>query len=80
MNEEVLSTLNKFIRAEHGNPVKMSSIWKDAGIDSFGTTMVFADMDEKYKCFPKEWFTPVVWEELTIEEVVERVINESSII
>ena len=77
---EVLEFLNTKIREEHGNSVGMDSKWIDTEVDSFGTTMVFLDMDEKYGCFNKEWFNDHQgkWETLTIQEVVERAMNEST--
>lgn len=71
-----LDTLNRFLREEHGNPVTVESTWKDTGVDSFGTTMVFCDMDEKYKCFDKNWLNSVDWETLTIRDVLGRITNE----
>ena len=80
--DEILDFLNKKIREEHGNRISMDSKWMDAEVDSFGTTMVFLDMEEKYGCFPKEWFNSNMgkWNELTIKEIVERVMNESTIV
>lgn len=80
--EDALDFLNKKIREEHGNRVSMESKWMDAEVDSFGTTMVFLDMDEKYGCFPKEWFSANIgkWNELTVREIVERVVNESTVV
>ena len=80
--EEVLEFLNKKIREEHGNRVSMDSKWMEAEVDSFGTTMVFLDMDEKYGCFDKDWFKESVgkFETMTIREIVERVMNESTIV
>lgn len=90
--EEVLKFLNEKIRDEHGNPVSMESKWTDAEVDSFGTTMVFCDLDDRYGCFDKDWFKeavckiPDVLDEqgnivrhgLMIREIVERAINEST--
>jgi hypothetical protein len=80
--QEVLEFLNKSIREEHGNRVTLESKWMDAEVDSFGTTMVFLEMDEKYGCFPKEWFNTNQgkWNELTVREIVEKVENESTIV
>lgn len=75
---DVLDQLNKFLKAENGNPVTLDSKWKDSGVDSFGTTMVFCDMDEKYGCFDKEWLNSVDWENLTIQDVVGRISNEGT--
>lgn len=75
---EILKTLNGFIREEHGNTVTIESMWKDTMVDSFGTTMVFCDMDTKYECFNKDWLNAVQWETLTIRDIVERVQNEST--
>lgn len=82
MEQDILDFLNSKIREEHGNRVNMESKWMDAGVDSFGTTMVFLDMDEKYGCFSKEWFSTHVgrWDQLTVREIVERVINEGTIV
>lgn len=88
MEEQVLSFLNEKIRDEHGNRVTMDSMWIDADLDSFGTVMVIADMDNEYECFPKEWmqtttFRSYVDEDgvehkgISIREVVEKVLNES---
>jgi hypothetical protein len=74
---EVLEFLNKKIREEHGNKVTIESKWTDAGIDSFGSTMVLCDMDAEYGCFDKEWFNTTDFYTLTIQDIVERVINES---
>lgn len=82
MEQSVLNFFNTLIRGEHGNRVTMESKWIDSGVDSFGTTMIFSDLDEKYKCFPKEWFHEHIgrWNQLTVREIVERVINEGTIV
>lgn len=78
--EEVLSYLNSKIREEHGNRVSMDSVWKDAEVDSFGTTMVLLEMNDKYGCFNKEWFKESNITELNIREIVERAYNESKVL
>jgi hypothetical protein len=70
-----LKQLNKLIKDEHGNPVTLDNLWSEAGIDSFGTTMVLCDMDGIYGCFDKEWLNAVDWEILTIRDIVERADN-----
>jgi len=82
MEQEVLEFLNIKIREEHGNRVTIESKWMDAQVDSFGTTMVFMEMEEKYECFPKQWFQSNMgkWDQLTVREIVEKVINESTVI
>jgi hypothetical protein len=43
--------------------------------------MVFLDMDDKYGGFPNTWFkgmTHEQWGELTIREIVEKAMNEST--
>lgn len=75
---EALEFLNEKIREEHGNKVTIESKWTDTGLDSFGTTMVLADMDNEYGCFPKEWFTTVDWEALKVSDILDKVQNEST--
>ena len=83
MEQDILDTLNKAIREEHGTRVNIESLWPDAEVDSFGTNMVFMEMDEKYGCFNNEWFlgrTKEEWMVLPIREIVERVMNEGTIV
>ena len=77
MKNEVLDFLNGRIREEHGNRVNMESKWMDAEVDSFGTTMVFLDMDEKYGGFNGDWLVTLTGE-TTIKEIVERALDEST--
>lgn len=74
---EILDFLNTKIREEHGNRVTLDSKWTDAELDSFGTVMVLADMDNEYGCFNREWMASIDFTTLTVLEVVERAINES---
>lgn len=91
MEQEILEFLNSKIREEHGNRITMENLWMDAEVDSFGTTMVFLDMDEKYGGFNNVWFRSVDnWQStvdengtvlkqgITIKEIVERALDEST--
>jgi len=83
VEQDILDTLNKAIREEHGTRVNIESLWPDAEVDSFGTNMVFMEMDEKYGCFNNEWFLSrdaIQWRALTVREIVERVMNEGTIV
>ena len=78
MEQVIIDKLNEFIRSEHGNKVSIKSKWVETQLDSFGTTMVFADMDNEYECFPREWFKEVDFSMLTIKDIVTKVLNEST--
>lgn len=78
--EDVLAQLNEFIRAENGSRVTTSSLWSDTNMDSFGTTVIFFDMDEKYGCFNVEWLMANITKDTPIKTIIERVLNESKII
>lgn len=80
MESEILEFLNSKIREEHGNRVTIESDWIDTGVDSYGTVMVTAELDNKYECFSKEWYRDVDWYTLTIKDVVDRIINESKVV
>lgn len=89
MEQEILDHLNKLIREEHGNRLAIDSKFIDSEVDSFGTTVVFLGMDEKYECFNNEWFFSTQFKDefnengelvkngITVKEIIERVINES---
>jgi len=73
-----LEKINAVLKEEHGNPVTESSLWSDAGVDSFGTTMVFFELDREYECFKSEWLDTVEWEILTIQNMLDRIQDESA--
>lgn len=78
MEKDILDFLNKQIRAEHGASVTINSMWSDANVDSFGTTVVFLEMEEKYGIFDRDWFSTTNFATLTVRDVVEKVVNEST--
>lgn len=83
MEQDVLDFLNSKIREEHGSRVTMESKWSDAEVDSFGTTMVFLEMDERYKKFSNDWFRSLTyedWKNMTIRYIVERALDESIVV
>lgn len=76
MREEVLTYLNKLIRAEKGNRVTEESTWLDASVDSFGTVMVFMALDSKYDYFRKggygeDPFKEIPYTTLTVKEIID---------
>lgn len=80
MEAKVLEVLNGFIRDENGSRVTLRSLWSDTNMDSFGTTVVFSDMDEKYDCFDVEWLMANVTKDTPIKTVIERVLNDSKVL
>ena len=76
--EAILDFINSKVREEHGNRITIDSMWIDANVDSFGTTMVFLEMDEKYGCFDKDWLSASKISELSIKEIVKKVLDEST--
>lgn len=76
--EAILDFINSKVREEHGNRITIDSMWIDANVDSFGTTMVFLEMDEKYGCFDKDWLSVTKISELSIKEIVKKVLDEST--
>ena len=75
--ETALYYLNSRIVEEHGKRVTESSMWIDAEVDSFGTTVIFLDMDAKYTNFSNDWFSSVDWMSLSIKDILDRAANES---
>lgn len=75
MESEILAFINAKIREEHGSTVTIDSAWTDADVDSYGSTMVFFELDEKYGCFDKNWLSEVKGSTLMVRDLVDRVIN-----
>lgn len=78
--DEALDFLNTRIREEHGNRVTPDSLWKDAEVDSFGTTMVFLDLDEKYGGFNRDWMGSTDFTKLTIADILKRITDAGQIL
>lgn len=76
--EEVLAFLNERIRDEHGNRVNIDGMFVDAELDSFGTVMVLADMDNEYNCFPRTWMAETNFKELAVRDIINRVLASST--
>ena len=79
---DVLEQLNTEIRAEKGNRVTEDSMFTDAGLDSFGTTLVFLALDNTYGYFDKcgykeDQFKQIPYSTLTVKEIVDVCISET---
>ncbi len=81
--EETLEVINGLIREEKGNRVTLDSTLLDADMDSFGITMLFLDLDDKYDYFKDipadvDPFTTINYGEITIQEIVDQCILTST--
>ena len=73
--DEVLDFINKIIREERGNRVTIDSKLQDANLDSFGVTMLFMNLDNKYNYFIKgkygdNPFEEIDYKNITIKEII----------
>lgn len=75
--EDIVVFLNKTIREEHGMPlVNGNDKLVDTGIDSFGVVMVLLALEDKYGIYTKDELKAVIVEELTLDDIVNRVLDE----
>ena len=75
--EDIVVFLNKIIREEHGMPlVNGSDKLVETGIDSFGVVMVLLALEDKYGVYTKDELNTVAVEELTLDDIVSRVLDE----
>ena len=75
MKENVLDYINVIVREEKGNRVDETSTLRDAALDSFGITMLFIALDERYQYFKKGGygdnpFKEIHYDTITIKEVI----------
>lgn len=80
MVEDILAFINKVIRAEHGSTVYITDHLGATDLDSYGNNILFLELDEKYGCFDNKWFATTNFQKLTIEDIVDRILNESKVI
>ena len=75
--EDIVVFLNKTIREEHGMPlVNGSDKLVETGIDSFGVVMVLLALEDKYGVYTKDELNTVAVEELTLDDIVSKVLDE----
>jgi len=77
---EVLEFINSKIREEKGNRVTLANILTDANLDSFGVTVLFMELDDKYNYFgdipiKTDPFATVDFSNITIKEMVDKCIS-----
>jgi len=77
MEQGILADINIVIREEKGTRVTLDSTLLDADLDSFGTTVLFLDMDTKYEIFADvpadvDPFKSIDWNTFTIRELVDK--------
>ena len=76
--DSILELLNKAIREEHGRRLTLDSLLVDSEVDSFGVTMVILALDDNYKCFSSEWLKETPVEQLSVKQIVDRVLSYGS--
>ena len=82
-NAEILDFINTEVRNEKGTRVTIDSLWKDTNLDSFGHTMVFCALDDKYQYFSKAGygknpFAEIPYSTLTVAEVIDTCMLETT--
>jgi len=70
---EIVNTINKILKEEHGNEITIDSLFIESNLDSFGTSMLLLELDGIYGNFPVEWLKEVEIKELTIRDFVNRI-------
>lgn len=75
--EDILDTINELIEEEHGNAVGPEDTVISSGIDSFGITMVFVELNNKYNVYGKDEFKDIDFENITAGDIIDRVLDGS---
>jgi acyl carrier protein len=77
--EEAVTFINDKVREEHGMPMRTDgSKLVETGIDSFGTVMILLELENEYGVYSKEELKTVAVEELTLGDMVNRILNEGN--
>lgn len=75
---ELLMELNELIESENGNHIDEYTKIVDSGIDSFGITMVFIEIEKKYNIYSKEEFKTIPFDTITPKEVIDRILDKNN--
>jgi len=83
--EEVLDFINTTIREEKGSRVTIASKLIDSELDSFGYTVLFLELDEKYGYFsdiPVEVdpFSTIDFPTISVEEMITKCLSNNTTI
>jgi len=75
--QDILNVINRVIREEKGSRVKLEDKLQSANLDSFGYTVLFLNLDDKYGIFndiPEDVdpFSTIDWKTITVQEVINK--------
>lgn len=74
--ETILARINELIEEENGEAIDANTPIIDSGVDSFGITMVFVELDTEYGVYPKEEFKNIQFETITPADVIDKVMSK----
>ena len=77
MENEILTYINKVVRAEKGNKVTIDDRVIDTDLDSLGLLILFVELDWKYKYFrdtpnDSDPFNGLDYKKITIKQLVDK--------
>ena len=77
--ETILEELNEIIEEEDGVATEdENALFKDLGLDSFGSTMFFLEVDDRYDYFKgkskEEFMKSVDWQNLRVKDIIDNIL------
>lgn len=77
--ESILEELNEIIEEEDGVATEdEDTLFKDLGLDSFGSTMFFLEVDDRYNYFKgqtkEEFMKSVNWQNLRVKDIIDNIL------
>ena len=76
--EEIVEFANNILVEEHGRKIKLHEKLIDSGVDSFGITVVFMEINAKYDVYSHKELDTLLIIEITMQDVVDRIQNDSN--
>ena len=70
---DILEWLNDLIMAENGIPITSNNVLGSSELDSFGYTVFFVDIYDKYECYSRDELKELSIPDIPIINIINRI-------
>ena len=73
MNRDIKLFVNKILVTENAKEIQEKDLLINSELDSFGYAILFIELDDKYKCFNKEYLDGIDYNFYTLNDLINRI-------
>lgn len=77
--DELLKEINKILIEENAKPIKEDDLLISSELDSFGYTVFFFQLDEKFDCFNNRYVISINFNEYIGKDLIDRIVSDGKL-